>query len=142
MGDINGSPLFFPSVGYTAPPVTATYFFTPRDEFHTAAMYRTDLSVNYAFNFGSQTRSAELFFQAQIRNLFNQFQLFNMSADEINTTVLTANDDPDRFETFNPFAQTPVEGVHWAKGTNFGKARSKDAYTLPRTFLFSLGARF
>ena len=30
--------------------------------------------------------------------------------------------------------QTPVEGVNWAKGPNFGKALNRFAYTTPRTF--------
>ena len=29
-------------------------------------------------------------------NLFNQFQLFNINSNAIDTTVLTAVDDPDR----------------------------------------------
>ena len=38
---------------------------------------------------------------------------------------------------FNPLAgEEPVEGVHWQKGANFGKATGVDAYQLPRTYRF------
>jgi hypothetical protein len=51
-------------------------------------------------------------------------------------------------KTFNPFTETPVEGVNWVKGPNFGKPltpttlATQGSYTLPRTYLVSFGARF
>jgi len=77
-----------------------------------------------------------------VLNLFNQFQLFNITGDDINTTVLTAVDDPARFAVFNPFTETPVEGVHFAKDEEFGQPVGAGAFTLPRTFRFSIGIRF
>ena len=74
--------------------------------------------------------------------MFNQFQLFNRSGGEINTTILTSVDDPDMYASFNPFTQKPVKGVNWDYGSKFGQAVNKDAYTLPRTFRMSLGLRF
>ena len=85
---------------------------------------------------------AQLFAQLQVLNLFNQFQLFNINSNAIDTTVLTAVDDPDRFQTFNPFTERPVQGVHWDYGEEFGKPVGAAAYTLPRTFQFALGVRF
>jgi hypothetical protein len=32
--------------------------------------------------------------------------------------------------------------VNWQYGTNFGKATSKDAYQLPRSYRFSVGLKF
>jgi Carboxypeptidase regulatory-like domain len=127
--------------GYLTPPETVNYFFTDRDAFHTANMYRTDLAINYSHKLPSASR-AELFAQFQLLNLFNQFQLFNIRTDAINTTVLTAFDDPDRFQPFNPFTATPVKGVNWDFGEKFGQATGAAAYTLPRTFLFAAGFRF
>jgi hypothetical protein len=75
-------------------------------------------------------------------NVFNQFQAFNLTAGAINTTVLTAVDDPSTYAVFNPFTDTPVEGVNWTKGSKFGQVVDDSAYTLPRTFQFSVGARF
>ncbi len=130
---------FVTNPGYVTPPDTVGYWFTDRDTFHTETMYRTDLAVNYGYRLGGR---AELFGQVQLLNVFNQFQLFNISSNAINTTVLTAVDDPDRFQTFNPFTERPVQGVHWDYGDQFGDPIDAVAYTLPRTFQFSIGIRF
>ena len=50
--------------------------------------------------------------------------------------------DADALQTFNPFTTTPVEGVNWATGPNFGKALNRFAYTTPRTFRITFGVRF
>jgi hypothetical protein len=125
------------------PPQTAVYYFTERDEFRTEAEYRTDLALNYERRFGSPTRGFTAFAQFHILNLFDQFQLFNITGNDINTTVLTAaSGGTGDFAHFNPFTENPVRGVHYELGENFGKPITKDAYTLPRTFRFSLGLRF
>ena len=55
---------------------------------------------------------------------------------------------PVTLKPFNPFTETPVEGVNWVKGPNFGKPISADALQLadrslaPRTYRLSLGLRF
>ena len=41
----------------------------------------------------------------------------------VNQAILTSRNDSS-LEPFNPFTQTPVEGVHWRKGPNFGQATS------------------
>lgn len=130
-----------PDKGYETPPATVNYFFTSRDAFHTDSEYRTDLAVNYAWKIPS-ARKAEFYAQAQLLNLFNQFQVFNTAGGEINTTVLTSVDDPRRFKSFNPFTETPVRGVNWDTGDKFGQPIDAGAYTLPRTFFFALGVRF
>ena len=126
--------------GYVTPPDTILYYFTDRDAFRTDSMYRTDLAVNFTRRLG--VRSTEFFAQVQLLNLFNSFRLFFASNDDIDTTVVTAVDEPDRFQTFDPFTETPVKGVHWDFGEKFGQALGKDAYTLPRTFQFAVGVRF
>jgi hypothetical protein len=130
---------FVANPGYVEPPDTVAYWFTDRDAFRTEAMYRTDLSVNYGYRVGGRS---EIFGQVQVLNLFNQFQLFNIGSNAINTTVLTAVEDPDRFQTFNPFTEQPVKGVHWDYGDEFGKPTGAAAYTLPRTLQFAVGVRF
>ena len=127
--------------GYLTPPDTILYYFTDRDGFRTESMYRTDLAVNYTFRLPGTARS-ELFAQVQLLNVFNNFQLFNIRTNAINTTVLTAVDEPDRFQTFNPFTETPQRGVHWDYGDQFGEPTGAAAYTLPRTFQFAFGFRF
>ena len=102
-------------------------------------------------------RPITLFVSAQVINLFNQFQLcacgsVNVFANpgapgagaglqSIDRTVLTpVNSQRSRSSTRS--TQTPVEGVNWAKGPNFGHAQSRFAYTTPRTFRLGFGVRF
>lgn len=131
---------FVDNPGYLTPPDTVNYFFADRDAFRTEAMIRTDLALNYRYALPGTRR--EVFAQFQLLNAFNQFQLFNINTNAINSTVLTAVDEADRFQTFNPFTETPVKGVHWDTGEQFGQATGAAAYTLPRTFNFALGIRF
>jgi hypothetical protein len=138
LGSIRSGP-YVTDPGYAEPPDTVGYWFTGRDEFRTENMFRTDLSINYEYRLGGGT---SLFGQVQVVNVFNQFQLFNLGSNAINTTVLTAVDDPDRFSTFNPFTERPVQGVHWDYDDRFGTPTGAAAYTLPRTFQFALGVRF
>jgi hypothetical protein len=138
LGAIDSTP-YVPDLGYSQPPATVPYWFTARDAFRTEAMFRTDLSLNYEYRLVGRSR---LFGQIQVLNLFNQFQLFNISSGAIDTAVLTAVDDPDRFQPFNPFTERPVQGVHWDFGEEFGQPVGAAAYTLPRTFQFALGIRF
>ncbi|MCC7008608.1 MAG: TonB-dependent receptor [Acidobacteria bacterium] len=140
MSDLDGNP-YVPNPGYATPPGSQLYYFTARDAFHTQHMMRTDVQVSFARRLSGR-RLAEAFVQAQVLNLFNQFQVYSNAANAIDTTVLTANDSPDRFVPFNPFTETPVQGVHWDYGNAFGKPTGRDAYTLPRTFTMSLGLRF
>lgn len=53
---------------------------------------------------------------------------------KIDLGVLTAANSAT-LQPFNPFTQTPVEGVHWAKRTNFGTGRPvlvDDAVDVPQ----------
>ena len=125
--------------GYLNPPATSTYFFGPRDQFRTAWLYRTDLSVNYSRKL-SAGGGPQAFAQFQFLNLFNQFQAFNNARSEISTTIRTAVNG--NYDPFNPFVETPVKGVNWDYGSKFGEPVSKNAYTTPRTFRFSAGFRF
>ena len=131
---------FVANPGYVTPPTTNAYYFTARDEFRTETSYRTDLSVNVNRRIGG-SRGPDFFAQFQLLNVLDQFQQFRNTGGEINTTVLTRV-DTNTLTRFNPFTTTPVEGVNWRKGDKFGQAVSRNAYTLPRTFSFSVGVRF
>jgi hypothetical protein len=126
--------------GYVQPPDTVNYFFTARDAFRTETMVRTDFSLNYTHRLPGAKRG-DLFANFHVLNLFNQFAVFDLSGGGINTTVQTQADTA-RFQSFNPFTTTPVKGTNWDYGDRFGQAISADAYTLPRTFRFSVGVRF
>ena len=60
----------------------------------------------------------------------------------IDRTIRTPVNSAATVTQFNPFTQTPVEGVNWAKGPAFGKAATRYAYTTPRTFRLTFGVRF
>ena len=138
-----------PGNAYLTPPASTatTYFFGPRDEFHTEGQIRTDFAANYVYRIPGSGRM-QLFGQLQVLNVFNQFQLCacgstvfgtgsaanagGVNLQRIDTTVLTPGTTASRFAAFNPFTTTPVRGVNWDYGPNFGTAASRFAYTTPR----------
>jgi hypothetical protein len=135
--------------GYANPVASVEYYFFDRDEYRTEAQYRTDLSVNYQYRVGGK---ADVFFHAEVLNLFNQFQLcgcggtvFNNGGGNdmrtINNGVLTAANS-GTLQPFDPFTTTPVQGVNWNLNPTFGTPASRFAYTSPRTFRFNFGVRF
>ena len=139
-GGVDARP-FADTTGYETPPNTTTYFFTARDAFRTDDVTRTDVALNYAWRFGLFGKSVEVFFQPEVLNVFDEDAVNGIL--DIDTTV---NDETSpgggSFETFDPFHQTPIEGVHWEKGPEFGQPTHEDAYQTPRTFRFSVGFRF
>ena len=151
VGQIDPRP-YVTNPGYANPlasSATLEYFFFPRDEYRTETQHRTDFSLNYKHRVVS---TAEVFFHGEVLNIFNGFQLcgcggtvFNNGGGSdirtINTSVLTRSNTAT-LQAFNPFTETPVEGVHWRLGPTFGQPTSRFAYTTPRTFRFSVGVRF
>jgi outer membrane receptor for ferrienterochelin and colicin len=148
-----------PGNAYLTPPsnTATTYFFGPRDEFHTEGQIRTDIAANYVYKIPGTGRM-QLFGQLQVLNVFNQFQLCacgstvfgtgsaanagGVNLQRLDTTVLTPGTSASLYATFNPFTTTPVRGVNWDYGPNFGKAANRFAYTTPRTLRVSFGLRF
>jgi hypothetical protein len=95
----------------------------------------------------------QFFAQAQVINLFNQFQLCGCGGTvfqnggattqtRIDTTVLTSVNTKAKYAPFNPFTTTPVQGVNWDYGPVFGTALNRLAYTSPSQFRVSFGIRF
>jgi outer membrane receptor protein involved in Fe transport len=133
--------------GYRTPPTAVGYFFTDRDAFHTPDIYATDFSLNYSFKWGAFGRDLEVFVQPEILNIFNEQNIATTDVNFFDTSVCDATTAvsatcPGSYVRFNPFTEVPVEGVHWAKGTNFGGPLLPEAYQTPRTFRVSLGIRF
>jgi hypothetical protein len=118
------------------PPATVGYWFTPPDAFRTDDVSWTSISLNYSFFVDIGGAAVELYIQPEIQNVFNR-----QAATSINGGVLTGVDDPS-LEIFNPYEETPIEGVHWRKGPNFGQPVAENDYQQPRTFRVSLGVRF
>jgi hypothetical protein len=147
---------FVQNPGYVTPPdaVSTQYYYTARDAFRTEGQRRSDVAVNYTYRMGvARGHTLDLFVQAQVVNLFNQFQLCGCGANVFNnggnvqnqfidTSVRTNASHPALYQPFNPFTTTPVEGVHWAKGPAFGRAVNRFAYTSPRQFRLTFGVRF
>jgi outer membrane receptor protein involved in Fe transport len=160
VGSVNPGP-FVANPGYITPPSNAapvTYYFTARDAFHTEPTYRFDAALNYAYKLGPSKHRAEIFAQALVLNLFNQFQLCGCGAaiqnnggavdiTTLNTGVRSNINDPT-FAAFNPFTTTPVQGAgqNWLPDPRanslFGTAKTRFAFTSPRTFRVSFGVRF
>ncbi|MEO6326091.1 MAG: TonB-dependent receptor [Thermoanaerobaculia bacterium] len=136
LGQVNAE-AFVTNPGYATPPSGSSgapaYYYTARDAFRTDNIARTDLALNFAHQFGP----LEIFLQPQVLNVFN-----NQGLVAVNTTVLSSVNASDQYSSFNPFTETPVEGVNWAKGPLFGQARTGLDYQLPRTVRVSMGIRF
>ena len=73
-------------------------------------------------------------------NLFGQSSIVNSYL--VDQTILTASNAPTRFQRFDPFTETPVQGTHWDFGPNFGNPVSRFAYQPPRQARFAVGVRF
>jgi hypothetical protein len=147
-----------PGNAYLTPPssTTTTYYFGARDEFHTEGQIRTDFAANYVYKIPSSRM--QLFGQFQLLNVFNQFQLCacgstifgtgsaanagGVNLQRIDTTVLTPGTTASRYAAFNPFTETPVRGVNWDYGPQFGTALNRFGYTTPLTMRMSFGVRF
>jgi len=135
---------FLPNFGYQDPPDNVTYYFTSRDRFHTDAITRTDLSFNYSFRWNAFGKSMEVFIQPEILNLFDEDAVVDVNTDIEDAT--NGGDCPGgaggNCQTFNPFMETPVEGVNYALGSNFGQPENEDDFQRPRLFRISVGFRF
>jgi hypothetical protein len=125
--------------GYLTPDSTTTYYFGGRSIYRTDPIWTTDLSLNYYFPLRFAAKS-QLFARFVVNNLFNNSGQDGTS----NETVYTAsNQNPGRtLQPFNPFTETPVEGVHYELSPDFGQALSADEYQRPREYYFGLGFRF
>lgn len=112
-----------------------SYWFTDRDGFRTDDFHRTDLALNYSFPISQ----VELFLQADMFNVFD-----NDAVTNPNTTIRTRRSAgaASGLLAFNPFTETPVEGVHWEKGPQFGQPIGPTSYQAPRSYQFSVGLRF
>ncbi|MGA7614811.1 MAG: TonB-dependent receptor [Thermoanaerobaculia bacterium] len=116
------------------------YYFSGRGAYRTDTITSTDLSFNYGRKIAA---GVQLFAQAEMFNIFDESGVTN-----VNTTVYTSLNsqckkaDGTRCSVFNPFTDTPVEGVNYVKGPNFGKPTAASYYQTPFSYRFSLGLRF
>lgn len=137
VGAVDSRP-FVSNPGYASPPSTVTYFYSERGAFKTDDVTRTDIAMNYTFRWNLFGKQFEVFLQPEVINLFDETA---GDARSVNQAVLDATNDAG-FEPFDPFTETPVQGVHWDFGPDFGQVEEADDFQTPRTFRFSLGFRF
>ncbi|HVR44290.1 MAG TPA: TonB-dependent receptor [Thermoanaerobaculia bacterium] len=112
--------------GYATPPGSVTYYFSERGEFRWEDATATDLALNWA----GSVRGLGVFIQGEVINVFDESAQINGS-----TAI-------GLLDSFDPFTEAPVEGVHWQKQSSFGSAASVNHYQLPRTYRISAGFKF
>ena len=121
--------------GYLTPPSSVQYFFSPRGSYRTGTVSATDLSLYWTRQIPG-TKKGQAFVRAVVVNVFNR-----AAAVRVNKTVLTRNDST-AYQAFNPFGDTPVQGVHYGYGSDFGQPIGPSDYQAPREFSFSFGIRY
>ena len=138
VGAVDSGPFVTGGLGYVTPPSSdgVDYYFSPANAFETDDITRTDLALNYSFHWNVGGKNVEVFVQPEMINVFNEDGVV-----DVNTFVEDATSAPG-FATFNPFTETPVRGVHWDLGPDFGQPVDDGDYQQARTFRMSVGFRF
>jgi outer membrane receptor protein involved in Fe transport len=128
---------------------SATYYFGQRGALRTDNISATDLAATFSV----PVSRARFYAKGQVTNLFNSQAVLNP-----NTTVYTATTSAckqttganvgKRCTAFNPFTETPVEGINYVKGPNFGLPLNATTGTTggdfqtPLTMRLSFGVQF
>ena len=143
-GAANGPANGVVNPGYAQPPASVTYFFSERGAFRLDDISATDLGIRWYLPAIGGVRP---FIDTDGLNLFNQQGVED--PDFVNQTVLTRRQatclqsgSSSRCLAFNPFTDTPQQGVNYQFGPTFGQPIGKDAYQQPRTYRFSVGVKF
>jgi len=125
---------FVANPGYVTPDTSVLYYFTDRDAFRTDDVHRSDLSLRYAFNIPAWG-GFEVFLEPEVINVFDEDAVIDPRGFDDGESITLL--DP-----FDPFTETPVEGVHWRRTSTFGTPANEGDFQTPRTFRFSVGLRF
>jgi outer membrane receptor for ferrienterochelin and colicin len=143
-GVANGPTVGVVNPGYATPPTNVNYFFSDRGAFRVDSISSTDLGLNWYL---PSIRGLRPFIETDFLNVFNQQGIED--PDFVNQTVVTRRQttclqtgSTARCTAFNPFTETPKQGVNWQYGPTFGQPTSSAAYQLPRTYRFSVGLKF
>ena len=133
---------------YVGEPTQVAYYFSDRGEFRWDDIISTDLALNYSL---PPVFGVNLFVNAELFNAFNADPLlggFTTVLTQRNATCIqnVGANTGQRCAAFNPFTETPVEGVHWRKAETFGTPSAVSSYNTtyfgPRFYRFSVGLRF
>jgi outer membrane receptor protein involved in Fe transport len=144
VGQIDASGISTPFAGSPVKPPYYTlsqlgdshdYYFTGRDAFRTDDVWSTDAALTYNT---PAILGVEVFLRGVVTNLFNQSAVITP-----NTSIITRRSSASSgLVAFNPVTDTPVEGTHWRKGTQFGQPTGPTSYQIPLTYGFGVGLRF
>jgi len=133
--------------------LTGNYFFSQRGAFRTDNIQADDLAVNWSI----PVSRASFFVEAKAFNVLNRQGVTSVNAQVLTATSssciqTTGANKGKRCAGFNPFTDTPVEGVNYVLGKQFGQPVNPSGGTFgrptsgdvqfPRTFRVSLGLRF
>ncbi len=121
--------------GYLTPPSSVTYYFGERGGQRWEDVWRTDLSLLWELRLPALPKG-RVFFRGVITNLFN-----NDAVVAGGSTILTRNNDPS-FALFNPFVDTPVQGLHWDYGPDYGRPTGVNDVSASAGVQLSIGVRF
>jgi hypothetical protein len=136
VGWIDARP-FVANPGYVQPPLAVPYVFEPQDTYRTPSLRRVDLAVRFSRRLGSLVRG-QWYARLDILNLFNKTESLDILRDGV---VVTALQDPSRFQAFDPVTQTPVRGVHWEFDSQLGSTAPL-LTSLSRSVRWVMGVRF
>jgi hypothetical protein len=131
---------FVANPGYFQPPIAVRYFFTARDAFRTEPLERTDLGLAYRRPMPG-TVHGEVFAHVALLNLFDRVRVVDPGRFVITRTAFTDSS----LQPFNPFTETPVEGVHWTFDDSQAHRATSPANvprTLGRALRVTMGVRF
>ena len=124
-----------PNPGYTLSHATPTaYFFSDRGALRTDDVWSTDLSFGWELSKSIRPRIT-----VDVFNLLNRAAVVSPAKE-----VLTRQTGgiSSGLQPFNPFTETPVEGVHYIVTPMFGRPTGPESYQTPRRYEISVGLRF
>jgi len=124
-----------PNPGYALNhPTIAPYFFSKRGAFRTDDVWSTDLALGYEL-----VHRLRPLLRIDVFNLFNRAAVVSPGMDVLTRQNAGASSG---LRAFNPFTETPIEGVHYLRSATFGLPTGPESYQAPRRFQISVGMRF
>jgi outer membrane receptor protein involved in Fe transport len=127
--------------GYVRPPTSVSYYFSDRGAERVDSVSATNLGLRYTLPISV----ARLTLFADVINAFDQSAIED--PDFIDLTVRTRRNGATfpsgkAAKAFNPYTETPAEGVNYEKSATFGTPISPSAYQTPRTYRFAVRVSF
>jgi len=112
----------------------APYFFSKRGAFRTDDVWSTDLALGYEL-----AHRLRPLLRLDVFNVFNRAAVVSPDTEVLTRQRAGASSG---LRAFNPFTETPIEGVHYVRSATFGLPTGPESYQAPRRFQISVGVRF